>query len=208
VRRNAKQSAEGRAGIAQRHGWRKCRQRKTRFAAPTLRATAREIRLARRAHQELIAERARCEKAVGAVMVTASPQRGTFYRPSARLRWAGAVVERNKGPLRNEEMVAMFASSCQRASPQEAPIRSPTWPRGATFTVGRAQALRGHSGKHWRSRPIDTKCPRGRGRRSRFGRRPRRGIRKRGTCQIPYARHVPRLAAQGLRRIELGSIST
>ena len=108
------------------------------------------------------------------------------------------VVERNQGPLRNEEWCGCSASSCPPVSRRRSRSRSGYLGPEGTFTQS---AVLKHSATRCTRCPCQGRrgVPRGqgghRGLRRRSGRKLERGHR-----QHPHARHVSHLAAQSLRR--------
>jgi chorismate mutase/prephenate dehydratase len=93
--------------------------------------------------QELIAERARCAKDVGVVKgITATAD---FYRPEREAQVLRRVVERNKGPLRNEEMVRLFRELMSACLAQEEPLKVAYLGPEGTFTQSAVLKHFGHS---------------------------------------------------------------
>ncbi|HZF31804.1 MAG TPA: prephenate dehydratase [Gammaproteobacteria bacterium] len=93
--------------------------------------------------QELIAERARCAKEVGVVKgLTATAD---FYRPEREAQVLRRVVERNKGPLRNEDMVRLFRELMSACLAQEEPLKVAYLGPEGTFTQSAVLKHFGHS---------------------------------------------------------------
>lgn len=93
--------------------------------------------------QELIAERARCAQEIGQVKgltVTAD-----FYRPEREAQVLRRVVERNEGPLRNEEMVRLFRELMSACLAQEEPLKIAYLGPEGTFTQSAVMKHFGHS---------------------------------------------------------------
>jgi chorismate mutase/prephenate dehydratase len=93
--------------------------------------------------QELIAERARCAKEVGVVKgLTATAE---FYRPEREAQVLRRVVERNQGPLRDEEMVRLFREVMSACLAQEEPLKIAYLGPEGTFTQSAVLKHFGHS---------------------------------------------------------------
>src|SRR3970282_2257040 len=93
--------------------------------------------------QNLIAERARCAHRVGEVK--GLTEKSEFYRPEREAQVLRGVVERNKGPLSDEEMVRLFRELMSACLAQEEPLRiSYLGPEG-TFTQSAVTKHFGHS---------------------------------------------------------------
>jgi chorismate mutase/prephenate dehydratase len=93
--------------------------------------------------QALITERARCAKAVGVVKgLTATAD---FYRPEREAQVLRRVVERNQGPLRNEEMVRLFRELMSACLAQEEPLKVAYLGPEGTFTQSAVLKHFGHS---------------------------------------------------------------
>jgi chorismate mutase/prephenate dehydratase len=93
--------------------------------------------------QELIAERARCAKEVGVVKGLTST--AEFYRPEREAQVLRRVVERNKGPLRDEEMVRLFRELMSACLAQEEPLKVAYLGPEGTFTQSAVLKHFGHS---------------------------------------------------------------
>ncbi len=93
--------------------------------------------------QALIAERAHCAKEVGVVKgLTATAD---FYRPEREAQVLRRVVERNQGPLRNEEMVRLFRELMSACLAQEEPLKVAFLGPEGTFTQSAVLKHFGHS---------------------------------------------------------------
>jgi chorismate mutase/prephenate dehydratase len=93
--------------------------------------------------QALIAERARCAKEIGVVKgLTATAD---FYRPEREAQVLRKVVERNDGPLRDEEMVRLFRELMSACLAQEEPLKVAYLGPEGTFTQSAVLKHFGHS---------------------------------------------------------------
>jgi chorismate mutase/prephenate dehydratase len=93
--------------------------------------------------QTLIAERARCAKEIGVVKGLTST--AEFYRPEREAQVLRRVVERNDGPLRNEEMVRLFRELMSACLAQEEPLKVAYLGPEGTFTQSAVLKHFGHS---------------------------------------------------------------
>lgn len=108
--------------------------------------------------QELITERARYAKAVGDAKSGENGERvdgGTveFYRPEREAQVLRAVVERNEGPLKDEEMVRLFREIMSACLAQEEPLKVGYLGPEGTFTQS---AVFKHFGHSVRALPLAT----------------------------------------------------
>jgi chorismate mutase / prephenate dehydratase len=93
--------------------------------------------------QALIAERARCAQQVGVVKgLTATAD---FYRPEREAQVLRRVVERNEGPLRDDEMVRLFRELMSACLAQEEPLKIAYLGPEGTFTQTAVFKHFGHS---------------------------------------------------------------
>ena len=93
--------------------------------------------------QSLIAERARYAKEVGTVK--GLTRTAEFYRPEREAQVLRRVVERNKGPLRDEEMVRLFRELMSACLAQEEPLKVAYLGPEGTFTQSAVLKHFGHS---------------------------------------------------------------
>ncbi len=93
--------------------------------------------------QELISERARLAQQVGAVKGFSST--ADFYRPEREAQVLRSVVERNKGPLRDEEIVRLFRELMSACLAQEEPLKVAYLGPEGTFTQSAVLKHFGHS---------------------------------------------------------------
>jgi chorismate mutase/prephenate dehydratase len=93
--------------------------------------------------QELIAERARHAKEIGVLKGITST--ADFYRPEREAQVLRKVVERNRGPLRNEEMVRLFRELMSACLAQEEPLKVAYLGPEGTFTQSAVLKHFGHS---------------------------------------------------------------
>ncbi len=93
--------------------------------------------------EELISQRARYAKEIGVVKGIKST--AEFYRPEREAQVLRRVVERNKGPLRNEEMVRLFREMMSACLAQEEPLKVAYLGPEGTFTQSAVLKHFGHS---------------------------------------------------------------
>lgn len=93
--------------------------------------------------QELISRRARHAKEIGVLKGLTST--ADFYRPEREAQVLRRVVERNKGPLRNEEMVRLFRELMSACLAQEEPLKVAYLGPEGTFTQSAVLKHFGHS---------------------------------------------------------------
>ena len=93
--------------------------------------------------EDLISQRARYAKEIGVLKgVTSTAE---FYRPEREAQVLRRVVERNKGPLRNEEMVRLFREMMSACLAQEEPLKVAYLGPEGTFTQSAVLKHFGHS---------------------------------------------------------------
>ena len=99
--------------------------------------------------QELLAARARIAQAVG----TSKRAAGTaeFYRPEREAEVLRRVIKRNKGPLKNDEMVRLFREIMSACLAQQEPLKVAFLGPEGTFTQ---QAVLKHFGHSVRALPL------------------------------------------------------
>ncbi|HRE56055.1 MAG TPA: chorismate mutase, partial [Candidatus Competibacter sp.] len=83
--------------------------------------------------QALIAERARCAQAIGALKQAAGAS-GNLYRPEREAQVLRRVIETNQGPLSNEEMARLFREIMSACLALEEPLRIAFLGPEGTFT--------------------------------------------------------------------------
>jgi chorismate mutase / prephenate dehydratase len=93
--------------------------------------------------QELISQRARFAKEIGVLKGATST--AEFYRPEREAQVLRRVVERNKGPLRNEEMVRLYRELMSACLAQEEPLKVAYLGPEGTFTQSAVLKHFGHS---------------------------------------------------------------
>jgi chorismate mutase/prephenate dehydratase len=93
--------------------------------------------------QRLISERARCAHEVGELK--GLKDKAEFYRPEREAQVLRGVVERNEGPLSNEEMVRLFRELMSACLAQEEPLRVAYLGPEGTFTQSAVTKHFGHS---------------------------------------------------------------
>src|SRR5688572_7759056 len=93
--------------------------------------------------QELIAERAQLAKEVG--VLKGLTQTVDYYRPEREAQVLRKVVDRNDGPLRDEEMVRLFRELMSACLAQEEPLKVAYLGPEGTFTQSAVFKHFGHS---------------------------------------------------------------
>jgi len=93
--------------------------------------------------QSLISERARCAQRVGEVK--GLMEKAEFYRPEREAQVLRRVVERNQGPLKDEEMLRLFREIMSACLAQEEPLKIAYLGPEGTFTQSAVYAQFGHS---------------------------------------------------------------
>jgi chorismate mutase/prephenate dehydratase len=93
--------------------------------------------------QRLIAERAHYAKEIGVIKGLTST--AEFYRPEREAQVLRKVVERNDGPLRDEEMVRLFRELMSACLAQEEPLKVAYLGPEGTFTQSAVFKHFGHS---------------------------------------------------------------
>jgi chorismate mutase/prephenate dehydratase len=100
---------------------------------------------------ELLNERARCAKEVGAKKVAQGLHTADFYRPEREAQVLRKALERNDGPLRNEEIVRLFREIMSACLAQEEPLKVAFLGPEGTFSQ---QAVLKHFGHSVRALPL------------------------------------------------------
>jgi chorismate mutase/prephenate dehydratase len=111
--------------------------------APSLNEMREQIDAIDRQIQSLIADRARCAKRVGDIK--GLTEKADFYRPEREAQVLRAVVERNEGPLSNEEMLRLFREIMSACLAQEEPLKVAYLGPEGTFTQSAVYTQFGHS---------------------------------------------------------------
>jgi chorismate mutase/prephenate dehydratase len=93
--------------------------------------------------QQLIAARARCAKQIGVLKGLTST--AEFYRPEREAQVLRKVIERNQGPLRNDEMVRLFRELMSACLAQEEALKVAYLGPEGTFTQSAVLKHFGHS---------------------------------------------------------------
>jgi chorismate mutase/prephenate dehydratase len=93
--------------------------------------------------QRLISERAHCAHKIGELKGLKG--KAEFYRPEREAQVLRGVVERNRGPLSNEEMVRLFRELMSACLAQEEPLRVAYLGPEGTFTQSAVTKHFGHS---------------------------------------------------------------
>lgn len=93
--------------------------------------------------QALIADRARCAQEIGAIKGLSKTSE--FYSPEREAQVLRRVVERNEGPLRDEEMVRLFRELMSACLAQEEPLKVAYLGPEGTFTQTAVYKHFGHS---------------------------------------------------------------
>ena len=100
--------------------------------------------------QTLLNERARLAQLVG-ISKTASGKAVDFYRPEREAQVLRKALERNQGPLRNEEMVRLFREIMSACLAQQEPLKVAFLGPEGTFTQA---AVLKHFGSSVRALPL------------------------------------------------------
>lgn len=82
--------------------------------------------------QNLISDRARCARRIGEIK--GLTDKADFYRPEREAQVLRRVVERNEGPLRDDEMVRLFRELMSACLAQEEPLKIAYLGPEGTFT--------------------------------------------------------------------------
>ena len=96
---------------------------------------------------QLISERAQCAQEVAEVKKSANPEEAakSFYRPEREAQVLRKAMERNQGPLSNEEMARLFREIMSACLALEQPIKVAFLGPEGTFTQQAALKHFGHS---------------------------------------------------------------
>ncbi|MBB6091937.1 chorismate mutase/prephenate dehydratase [Povalibacter uvarum] len=100
---------------------------------------------------QLLNERARVAKQVGASKVAQGLHTADFYRPEREAQVLRKAIERNEGPLRNEEIVRLFREIMSACLAQEEPLKVAFLGPEGTFSQ---QAVLKHFGHSVRALPM------------------------------------------------------
>ncbi len=100
---------------------------------------------------ELLNERARCAQQVGLSKRTEGLSTADFYRPEREAQVLRQALERNKGPLRNEEVVRLFREIMSACLAQQEPLKVGFLGPEGTFSQ---QAVLKHFGHSVRALPL------------------------------------------------------
>ena len=101
--------------------------------------------------QALINERARIAQVVGVAKRAGGTATAEFYRPEREAEVLRSVIERNKGPLTNEEMVRLFREIMSACLAQQEPLKVAFLGPEGTFTQ---TAVLNHFGHSVRALPL------------------------------------------------------
>jgi chorismate mutase / prephenate dehydratase len=99
----------------------------------------------------LLNERARCAQQVGVTKQAQGLHTADFYRPEREAQVLRKAMERNKGPLRNEEIVRLFREIMSACLAQEEPLKIGFLGPEGTFSQ---QAVLKHFGHSVRALPL------------------------------------------------------
>ena len=147
--------------------------------------------------QELINQRARLAQRVG-VSKHADGHTVDFYRPEREAQVLRAALERNHGPLRNEEIVRLFREIMSACLAQEEPLKVAFLGPEGTFTQAAVFKHFGHSVRALALQHRRRGVPGSGGRQRRFRRGRDREFQRRHHHQ--HARSVSHQPAAHLRR--------
>ncbi|MGD8978341.1 MAG: prephenate dehydratase [Gammaproteobacteria bacterium] len=95
--------------------------------------------------QQLISERARAAQVVGTSKLGDQARPRDFYRPEREAQVLRKVVDRNEGPLRDEEMVRLFREIMSACLAQQEPLKVAFLGPEGTFTQAAVLKHFGHS---------------------------------------------------------------
>lgn len=95
--------------------------------------------------QALISERARCARRIGELKGLSTT--AEFYRPEREAQVLRAVIERNEGPLRNDDLVRVFRELMSACLAQEDPLKVAFLGPEGTFTQSAVAKQFGHSAR-------------------------------------------------------------
>ena len=95
--------------------------------------------------QNLISERARLAQKVGASKLGETLKAKDYYRPEREAQVLRKVLERNSGPLRNEEMLRLFREIMSACLAQQEPLKVAFLGPEGTFTQAAVLKHYGHS---------------------------------------------------------------
>jgi chorismate mutase/prephenate dehydratase len=101
----------------------------------------------------LLNERARCALEVGAAKQAQGTPTAEFYRPEREAQVLRRALERNRGPLRNEEIVRLFREIMSACLAQEEPLKIGFLGPEGTFSQ---QAVLKHFGHSARALPLSS----------------------------------------------------
>lgn len=99
----------------------------------------------------LLNERAQCAKEVGATKLSQGLPTAEFYRPEREAQVLRKALERNQGPLRNEEIVRLFREIMSACLATEEPLKVGFLGPEGTFSQ---QAVLKHFGHSVRALPL------------------------------------------------------
>ncbi len=155
AKRSAKQRKGGR-GPGSPAGARRARARPAVEApppagAPSLGEIRGRIDAVDRQLQELISERAKLAQVVGITKRASGTPTVEFYRPEREAEVLQSVIERNRGPLADEEMVRLFREIMSACLAQQQPLKIAFLGPEGTFTQ---QAVLKHFGHSVRALPL------------------------------------------------------
>ena len=100
---------------------------------------------------ELLNQRARCAQQVGVTKQAQGLHTADFYRPEREAQVLRKAIERNAGPLRNEEIARLFREIMSACLAQEEPLKIGFLGREGTFSQ---QAVYKHFGHSVRALPL------------------------------------------------------
>ncbi|EAR07753.1 prephenate dehydratase [Reinekea blandensis] len=99
----------------------------------------------------LISRRAQCALRVAEVKMKADPGQAVFYRPEREAQVLSRVMERNPGPLGNEDMARLFREIMSACLALERPLEVAYLGPEGTFTQ---QAAKKHFGQWVKTKPM------------------------------------------------------
>jgi len=105
--------------------------------------------------QRLISDRARCALEVAEVKQRTDGDKAVFYRPEREAQVLRRVMERNEGPLGNEEIAHLFREIMSACLALEEPLRIAYLGPEGTFTQAATVKHFGHAARCFPMSAID-----------------------------------------------------
>jgi len=125
----------------------------TNKSTPSLEELRREIDAVDQRIQGLVSERAKLAQQVGEEKIRSGHSSVSFYRPEREAQILREVVDRNTGPLKNDEILRVFREIISACLAQEEPLKVGYLGPEGTFTQS---AVYKHFGRSVRDLPLGT----------------------------------------------------